>query len=190
VPEARLDDLLLFVGQLTTGKGIDLLLRALARAAHPCRLILVGKGPQEAELRELARALGLSERVVFLGALAPEALSAYYRRASCLVFPSRAPETFGLVGIEAMGHGTPVIASTVGGVGEWLIHGRTGLGVPPNDPGALAAAIDRLLGNPSLRSDLGQASLQVFEERFRPERHATRLMEVLDAVAGAGRLAA
>jgi glycosyltransferase involved in cell wall biosynthesis len=183
----RQEDLLLFIGQLTTGKGLDVLLRALPRTTRPCRLIVVGRGRQEVQLRALAQALGLAERVVFAGWLDPEALSAHYQQASCLVFPTRAPETSGLVGIEAMAHGTPVIASPLGGIEEWLSHGRTGLCVPPNEPAALAAAIDRVLGDPGLRSQMGLNALRAFEERFRPEYHVSRLLTVLEAVAGAGR---
>lgn len=190
VVEPRQDDLLLFVGQLTTGKGLDVLLRALPRTVHPCRLLVVGQGRQEGKLRALARELGLEDRVSFMGWLDPEALSAHYRRATCVVFPSRAPETSGLVGIEAMAHATPVIGGTIGGMGEWLTHGQTGLGVPPNEPDALASAIDRLLGDSVLRSRLGQNALRAFEERFRPEHHVSRLMTVLESLAGEGRMSA
>ncbi len=184
----RQEDLLLFIGQLTTGKGLDVLLRALPKTARPCRLIVVGRGRQEEKLRTLAQTLGLAERVVFAGWLEPETLSAHYRQASCLVFPTRAPETSGLVGIEAMAHGTPVIASPLGGIEEWLSHGQTGLCVPPNDPAALASAIDRLLGDSSLRGQMGLNAVRAFEERFRPEYHATQLLSVLAAAAGAGRV--
>ncbi|WP_224242672.1 glycosyltransferase family 4 protein [Hyalangium gracile] len=185
----RQEDLLLFIGQLTTGKGLDVLLHALPRTARPCRLIVVGQGRQEVKLRALVQALGLAAQVSFVGWLEPEALSAYYQQASCLVFPTRAPETSGLVGIEAMAHGTPVIASALGGIEEWLSHGRTGLCVPPNEPAALATAIDHLLGDPTLRSQMSQNALRTFEERFRPEHHADRLLAVLEAAAGVGRLA-
>jgi glycosyltransferase involved in cell wall biosynthesis len=184
----RQENLLLFIGQLTTGKGLDVLLRALGKTARPCRLMVVGRGRQEVKLRALAQALGLAERVVFAGWLDPETLSAHYQQASCLVFPTRAPETSGLVGIEAMAHGTPVIASPLGGIEEWLSHGQTGLCVPPNDPAALAAAIDRLLGDSSLRSQMGVNAMKAFEERFRPEYHAARLLTVLEAAAEAGRV--
>jgi glycosyltransferase involved in cell wall biosynthesis len=184
----RQEDLLLFIGQLTTGKGLDVLLQALTRTALPCRLMVVGRGRQEAKLRALVQSLGLAERVVFVGWLDPEALSAHYQQASCLVFPTRAPETSGLVGIEAMAHGTPVIASPLGGIEEWLSHDQTGLCVPPNDPASLAAAIDRLLGDPSLRGQMSLNAMKTFEERFRPEYHAARLLTVLEAAARAGRV--
>jgi glycosyltransferase involved in cell wall biosynthesis len=188
VPVPRQEDLLLFIGQLTTGKGLDVLLRALPRTSRPCRLIVVGRGRQEGKLRALVQALGLAERVTFAGWSEPEVLSAHYQQAACLVFPTRAPETSGLVGIEAMAHGTPVIASPLGGIEEWLSHGQTGLCVPPNDPAALAAAIDQLLGDPSLRSQMGLNALRSFEEQFRPEYHADRLLSVLEAAAGAGKV--
>lgn len=186
----REDGLLLFIGQLTTGKGLDVLLRALPRTTRPCRLIVVGRGRQEARLRALAQELGLAGRVTFAGWVDPEALSAHYEQAACMVFPTRAPETSGLVGIEAMAHGTPVIASPLGGIEEWLSHGHTGLCVPPNEPAALAEAIDRLLGDASLRSQMGLNASRAFEERFRPEYHVDRLLSVLESVAAAGRKAA
>jgi glycosyltransferase involved in cell wall biosynthesis len=188
-PAQRQEDVLLFIGQLTTGKGLDVLLRALPRTSRPCRLIVVGQGRQEGKLRALVQELGLAGRVDFAGWVAPEALPAYYEQATCLVFPTRAPETSGLVGIEAMAHGTPVIASALGGIGEWLSHGRTGLSVPPNEPAALAEAIDRLLGDSRLRSQMGLNALRDFEERFRPEYHADRLLPVLEAAAATGRRA-
>src|SRR4030095_16695517 len=77
-------------------------------------------------------------------------VEALYRRAACVVVPSRRPETFGLVGPEAMRYGTPVIATTLGGGGEWVVHGETGLGVRSDDPWGLATEIERLLGDPVL----------------------------------------
>jgi glycosyltransferase involved in cell wall biosynthesis len=189
-PVPREEDLLLFAGQLATGKGLDVLFQALARTTRPCRLVVVGQGRQEAELRGMVERLGLSGRVSFLGSMVPEALATLYRRAACVVFPSRAPETSGLVGIEALGHGTPVIASRVGGVGEWLADGETGLGVRPNAPGELAAAIDRLMAEPELRRTLGRNALRTYQEHFVPERHVTRLLSLLEQVADAGRRAA
>jgi glycosyltransferase involved in cell wall biosynthesis len=184
---AREEDLLLFAGQLTTGKGIDVLLHALTRTSHRCRLRVVGQGRQQAELTALTKTLRLEDRVTFVGPLATQALSAEYRRAACLVFPSRAPETSGLVGLEALAHGTPVIGSMVGGISEWLIHERTGLGVPSGDPAALAAAIDRMLGDPKLRAEMGRQGARMHQERFLPEHHAAGLLRLMERVAAEGR---
>jgi glycosyltransferase involved in cell wall biosynthesis len=184
---AREEDLLLFAGQLTTGKGLDVLLHALTRTSRRCRLRVVGQGRQQAELSALTKALRLEERVTFVGPLSAEALSAEYRRATCLVFPSRAPETSGLVGLEALAHGTPVIGSLIGGIGEWLVHERTGLGVRPGDPAALAAEIDRMLGEPGLRAELGHNGARMHRERFQPEHHVTGLLRLMERVAADGR---
>ncbi|MCQ6458653.1 glycosyltransferase family 4 protein, partial [Vibrio parahaemolyticus] len=76
--------------------------------------------------------------------VAPSEVASYYGRAQFVVMPSRMPEPFGLVGLEAMAAGVPVIASDVGGVREWLEDGRNGIAVPFGDAAAMAAAMDRL----------------------------------------------
>ncbi|MDX1932662.1 MAG: glycosyltransferase family 4 protein [Capsulimonadales bacterium] len=180
----RENDLLLFVGQLTTGKAVDILLRSLKATTTPARLLIHGTGKFEAEYRNLTSELGLNERVTFGGKADGDTLAAAYRRAAAVVFPSRTPETFGLVGPEAMSHGTPVIATRVGGMTEWLEQDVTGLAVPPNDVAALTAAIDRLMTDDELRRRLGQQGRQRYFERFTPERHVERLLEVFHRLTG------
>jgi glycosyltransferase involved in cell wall biosynthesis len=180
---ARDPRLLLAVGALTTGKGIDVLLEALARARPDARLLLIGDGPQRAKLEQQARELGLAARVTFAGRMAHADVVEAYQRAACVVMPSRQPESFGLVGVEAMSHGTPVIASRAGGASEWLRDEETGLAVPPCDAPALAAAVDRLLAAPELASRLGAAGRRAHRARFLPEHHARGLLEVLTRVA-------
>lgn len=171
----REGDLLFFAGQLTTGKGIDTLLDALARLKSPARLVVAGTGKFETAYREQAERLNLTDRVSFVGRLSSEQLSDHYRRAACVVVPSRTPETFGLIGPEAMSHGAPVIATQVGGMGEWMRSGENGLSVPPNDVEALATAIDRLLSSPELRARLGARAEADYQARFRPEHHVAQL---------------
>jgi glycosyltransferase involved in cell wall biosynthesis len=182
-PPLRERDLVLFVGQLVRGKGVDVLLHALARGRSGARLLVVGEGAQGDELRGLAASLGIAPRVTFAGLIPPEGLGALYRRARCLVLPSRSPETFGLVGIEAMSHGLPVIASDAGGVREWLSPGVSGIAVPPGDAGALAGAIDRLAGDDQLAQVLGERGRAAYRERFVPEQHIARLHALLEGVA-------
>lgn len=173
---------LLFVGTLTRGKGVDVLLDALVRLPAPVHLVVVGHGPQELELHAHAVALGLAPRVTFAGRADDAALAEHYRRAACLVLPSRAPETFGLVGVEAMSHGLPVVATALGGTAEWLEPERTGLAVPPDDPGALAVALARLLGDPARATALGRAGQDLWARRFRPEHHVARLVSIFEEV--------
>ena len=177
-PIPRQGDLLLFVGQLTRGKGIDILLKAMSLTTSPARLEIVGQGPQEEELRRQSCQLGLENRVAFLGKMAPAALSQRYQEAACLVLPSRSPETFGLVGVEAMSYATPVIATDVGGITQWLDDQVNGLLVPSGDVSALAIAIDRCVADPYYTSQLGQNAYESYESDFRPDQHIDSLVHL------------
>ncbi len=179
-------DRLLFVGALTRGKGLDLLLDAMERLPPRVRLTVVGTGPQAAWFRRIAERRGLDRRVAFLGTLDTASLEAQYRTAVCLVLPNRQPETFGLVGPEALRHATPVVASRIGGVGEWLQDGVTGLAVPPCDPAALATAIRTLLDDPARAAALGRAGRDFVAERLRPEAHLDALTSLLGRLAARG----
>ena len=174
---------LLFVGQLVRGKGLDVLLDALSRVSLPFRLDVAGDGAQAAELQAQAARLGLAGRVSFAGSRRGEDLERLYRRSSVLVVPSRTPETFALVGLEAMRHGLPVIAAAVGGMNEWLEHGRNGLFVPSGDAGALAAAIERLLGDPALAATMGEAGRARLATAFRAEDHVEGLVALFSSFA-------
>jgi len=175
-------DLLLFVGQVVRGKGLDVLLRALAATRHAARLAVAGSGAQLDEARALASTLGLGARVAFLGSLDPSQLEALYARGAALVVPSRSPETFGLVGLEAMQRGVPVIASRVGGMGEWLREGETGLGFPSGDAMALANAIDWVLDHPEAAARMGRAGRARVESSFHPDRHLDGLVGLFGEV--------
>jgi glycosyltransferase involved in cell wall biosynthesis len=177
--------LVLFVGQLIRGKGVDILLRAFADALKrgtDVRLLIVGHGRQEGELRALSSELGLDARVTFTGKIAPSELSSYYARANFLVQPSRIPETFGLTGLEALAAGVPVIASDGGGVREWLEDGRNGIAVPSCDVPALSAAITRLATDRELTKRLAARGPETHRERFLPEHHVDRLYALFEQV--------
>jgi len=175
----REPDLVVFLGQLVRGKGVDVLLDAFARLRTLSRLAIVGTGRQEQELRKQAAHLRIAERVDFMGAQDAVAKASYLRRAALVAVPSRTAETFALVGPEAMSHGTPVVASCVGGVGEWLQDGVTGIAVAPNDPAALAKGIERVLSDRELATRLGEASRIAYRAHFLPEHHVASLQDVL-----------
>ena len=174
----------LYVGQLVHGKGVDLFLRALARVKAPVTATIAGEGNGRDGLKALARKLGLAERVTFHGWLGPEELAAEYRGARIAVVPSRWPEPYGLVGIEAMGAGLPVVAFNVGGIPDWLEDGVTGLLVPEQDCDAMARAFDRLLADPAYTEQLSRNAHAHARERFRFEDYVAKLTAVL---AGGGK---
>lgn len=154
--------LLLSIARLVPKKGIDTLLEALgvlaARGvAVDCEL--VGDGALRRDLEGLARRLSLDGSVRFLGSLDEHGVAAALQRATALVLPCRVDAAGDRDGVpnvilEAMAVGVPVIAGAAGGVGEAVEDGRSGLLVSPDSPGALADAIERLLGDPDLRARL------------------------------------
>lgn len=143
-------------------KAIDVLLQAFAavRRAYPsAQLQLVGDGPLRGQLERLAQELALGGSVAFLGACTRGEVDRLLNACHVFVLPSRA-EPFGLVVVEAMAHGRPVVASAVGGITEIIDHGTTGLLVPPDDPEALAQAVLQVLSDEPLAKALaarGQA---------------------------------
>jgi glycosyltransferase involved in cell wall biosynthesis len=159
--EWEADPLILFVGRLVYYKGVNVLLDALTsiQGAH---LAIVGEGPLETQLQAQTHALGLTDRVAFLGGVTEARLRTLYKRCRFLVLPSvAASEAFGMVQLEAMAAGRPVISTALkSGVPYVNQHGRTGLVVPPSDPSALGAAMRLLLADPSYAAQLGLTAQQ------------------------------
>ena len=170
-------ELILFVGRLDPVKGLEVLLRAmcdLTRRVHPHRardlsLAVIG-GDLESHiegitqypdcLSEITHELGLDELVAFVGSRSQQELPYYYSAAKFCVMPSLY-ESFGMVALEAMACGTPVIASRVGGLTYTVRDGETGFLVPERDPAALADKMELLLDNDCLRERLGHRAEQV-----------------------------
>ncbi len=159
---------LLYVGRLAPIKGLQTLLDALARlraAGTPARLVIVGGDADETldghegELRRHLARLALGDAVTFVGAQPQDRLPAWYVAADATVLPSYY-ESFGMVALEAMACGSPVVASRVGGLQTTVRHGVTGLLVPDHDPAALAEALGRLLDDADLRWRLGREGVR------------------------------
>ncbi len=159
--------ILLFVGRIERLKGIDTLLESVAVVSRTCsgrnlKVLIVGGGGQteaeNAELRrvvQLHRDLNLEEQVEFVGSKHQEMLPLYYAAADITVMPSHY-ELFGLVAVESMASGTPVIASNVGGLSFTVKDGETGYLVPEENHFALAEQVHTLLKNPELRLRMGE----------------------------------
>ncbi|MGK5448192.1 glycosyltransferase family 4 protein [Streptomyces radiopugnans] len=143
-----------YVGRLAAQKDVGTLLDAFARLpSGGARLLVVGDGPQRAQLQ--ARARPLSDRVHFTGFLPHEQVPAVLAHVDVLVVPSRYEE-LGSVLVEAMAAGLPVVASRVGGIPDLVRDGHNGLLVPPGDAAAFARAVGRLLGDPATAARLGR----------------------------------
>lgn len=150
---------LLFVGRLRYYKGLDTLIEALP-ALRPARLLVVGAGPMAEPWQTLTRAVGVPDRIAWLGEVPDADLPALYHLADLFVLPASHPsEAFGLVQVEAMAAGLPVVCTELGtGTSYVNQDGITGRVVPPRDPGALTSAISDLLADPALRARMGAAA--------------------------------
>jgi glycosyltransferase involved in cell wall biosynthesis len=164
-----------FAGRVVTPKGVGVLIRA-ARAVDG-EFVICGDGWQLDAMRRLARRLGVLDRIRFTGWLGAEELARELAGASVVVMPSLWPEPFGLVGIEALAAGRPVIASATGGVVDWLTDGVNGLLVRPGDASALARALNELLCDPARQRAMGAAGRAMVAARFSPERHVAALLD-------------
>ncbi|HTS62065.1 MAG TPA: glycosyltransferase family 4 protein [Candidatus Acidoferrales bacterium] len=170
---------ILYVGQLIHGKGVDLLLQALPHVTRDFELTIVGSGNARPRLEQLCGKLGIAGKARFVGWVNPQELGSYYAAAKLVAVPSRWPEPFGMIGLEAMHYGRPVAAFDVGGIPDWLEHGVTGLLAPEADVRALAAAIDQLLGDPDLCARLGQQAQERVRTKFAFDDYLDRLEDFL-----------
>ncbi len=174
------EPVVLFVGRIEPLKGIEVLIKAAAQLEGRFRLLVVGGDGKDTErkagLRALADQMGIGEKVTFLDAVPHGDLPLYYNAADICVVPSYY-ESFGLVAIEAMACGVPVVASRVGGLKETVQDGRTGYLVPWRCPEPFAERLDLLLSNEPLRRSLGREA-RAAAERFRWSEVAARVEDV------------
>jgi len=186
-PENRM---VLFVGRIEPLKGVDTLIRSMSclrvsEKDKPADLVIIGGDPDAApevmtaemtRLQQLCRELCLDHMVVFLGKRSQDTLPYYYSAAEVLVMPSHY-ESFGMVALEAMACGTPVIASQVGGLAFLVQDGITGYQVPDGDADALCNKLSLLLGNPAQRLQMGIQAAD-YARGYAWENIATQLIQV------------
>ena len=175
--------IVLAVGRMVYYKGFQHLIRAMTSVE--ATLVLVGDGPLRASLEKLVEEFDLEKRVVLAGRASNEQLAALYHACDVFVLPSVArSEAFGIVQTEAMACGKPVINTRINsGVGFVSVDGETGISVPPADPAALAAAINRLLEDDALRRRMGEAAASRVREHFSAVRMVERTLELYREVA-------
>jgi len=206
------DRMVLFVGRIEPLKGLETLLRAMALLHGQgilqqclCYLVIIGGDPEPrpetrpdagsdtraedmtaemARLQRLSQELGLAEVVIFLGKRDQDSLPYYYSSAEVVVMPSHY-ESFGMVALEAMACGVPVVASQVGGLAFLVQDGVTGFHVPDGDPRALADALLRLITDPGLRQRMGEQAV-AYAQDFDWEKIARQIQELYREVGSTG----
>ena len=173
-----------WVGRMVPVKGLSTLLRAVAEMTWTPRptLLLAGDGPERAALEGLARSLGISERVCFLGFV--ENAWALYSRMDLFALPSH-QEGIPMVLLEAMGTGLPVVASSVGGIPYVIKDGSIGVLMDSRSPSAWAKALTALLKDPSRRQAMGDCARRHIRANFSVEQVAARYLSVYERVKSA-----
>lgn len=169
---------ILFVGRLVREKGVDILLKTIKilknKYSRNLKIAIVGDGELKESLNNLTVELGVNREVKFFGVR--KDIKEFMISSKIIVLPSRS-EGFGLVIIEAMSNMLPVIATNVGGIPELIENGEEGILVPPEDPKALARAINNLLENEELRKKLSQAAYKKVREKYSINAYSIRMLD-------------
>ncbi len=171
---------LLYVGRLDSTKGVDVILDALARLPPEATLRVIGSGESayEAALRSQTRSLGLENRVELSGSVTADQVPSAYAAADAVIFPVRWDEPWGLVPLEAMAVGRPVIATARGGALTYLRDGENSLLIGVEDPDALAAAVLRLADSEPLRRHLREGGMSTAGEYSAQRRDSLAVDEL------------
>lgn len=176
---------IVYAGQVIRGKGVDILLEALAKVRVSFECVIIGDGNHRMHCAQHAARLGLTDRVKFTGFLPQAEIANHYREASVAVMSSVWPEPFGAVGLEAMRCGLPVVAFDAGGIREWLIDGWNGFLVPWMDRTRYAAAVEELLRDKALARKMGEHGRQWVGERFGFPKYISGLEDLFTRLATA-----
>ena len=171
---------ILFAGRIVPDKGLEWLLKALAKTDSPIHLDIAGEGWDRPRMEKLVNQLGLNKRVTWHGWCNHEKIDGLYQECFAVIFPSVWPEPAGLITLEAYARYRPVIASAVGGIPEHLRDGETGILVPINDIKQLAAAITELSTNYQKSRCLGEQGYALFLKEFTMDIHVNRLQKIYE----------
>ena len=178
--ETHQNSRVLFAGRIVPEKGLEWLLKALTQVERRVHLDVAGEGWDQPRMERLAKKLGVSDRVTWHGWCEREKMDALYRQCYAMVFPSLWQEPAGLVTLEAYARHRPVIASSLGGIPEYVLDGKTGILIPANDIKNLAAAINELAENYPKARSFGQEGYTLLLERFTMENHVKDLQIIYE----------
>lgn len=175
-------NLILYAGQIIRGKGVDVLLEALALLDVKFECVILGDGNHRAHCEQLSRKLGLSDRVTFKGFIPQEELKGYYRECSVVALSSLWPEPIATIGLEVMRYALPVVAFDAGGIKDWLKDGQTGFLVPWMDRKQYAGRLKQLLQDKALARRLGENGLKLVSERYDFDQYIFDLAAMFERV--------
>jgi len=169
----------LFVGRIRPTKGVDTFVEAFGKLPDSVRAIMIGDFTEHtrAQLQSQASRLGCATRLEMRGWVGRDDIREVYEQTTAFAFPSIWPETLGIVGIEALACGVPVVASDIGGVREWLLPGKTGLLTTPKSASELAHGLEKLLFDKDMNLEFGRNGIELIRQRFTPEYHIDRLVQ-------------
>lgn len=179
------------LGRMTHYKGFEVLIEAAARLPADVVVVIGGDGELLPRHREQVRALGLAQRVWLPGALSDDEVQAHLQQARVFCLPSvNRAEAFGVVLLEAMAHGCPIVASDIPGSGvPWVNrHGETGLNVPVADATALARGLQQVLDDPARAAELGQAARQRYQARFQATTMVSQTLALYQSLVSGGQV--
>jgi N-acetyllactosaminide 3-alpha-galactosyltransferase len=183
IPPSEEGHMILFVGRLMPHKGVEFLLEAIPMLPPSTKVVVVGSGPWREVLEASARRIGVTDRVIFAGAVPADELPMYYRAADVFVLPSISRlEAFGLVGLETLASERPVVLSDIPGVREVIEDGREGLLARPTDPADLAEKINILLKDPKRRAAMGKRGRRRVLANFTMEVVGAKIRKVYERV--------
>ena len=159
-------NLIIYAGQIIRGKGVDVLIEALAQVKTKFECVILGDGNHRTFCENLAKKLGLADRIHFKGFIPQEELKGYYRECSVVALSSLWPEPIATIGLEVMRYALPVVAFDAGGIKDWLGDGQNGFLVPWMDRTQFALRLDQLLNDKSLAKKMGEAGLKLVSQRY------------------------
>ena len=175
-------NLIVFAGQIIRGKGLDVLLRALAQCREPFELAVLGAGSHQAFCEKLTRDLNLQDRVHFHGFVPFDKMAEIYREATLVAVPSVWPEPIATIGLEVLRYGLPVVGFDAGGIRDWLRDGETGFLIPWMDVTAMTARIDELLNDKDKAKRLGEQGREFVNRAYAFTPYIERMKRVFHAL--------
>ena len=178
----------LYIGRMAKYKGFDQFIRVMSRLGKDIQGTMIGNlsDTVQTQIDRLADELHCRDRLTVRGWAKREEIRQIMSAMSVVTFPSVCPETLGLVGMESMSSGVPVVGFNVGGTSEWLKDGENGFSVPVNDVDRFASRVEELIRSPDKRASFARNGLDMIRDRFSPQAHMQKLLSVYESAAASG----